>query len=95
LAAFVAAWGLLIDSLTHWSEDWERAKRGAPKRDRLARLGTWFVFLGSIALGVALLFSDDVVERFFGLGFLVVPLGGLIYAFAAAIQEVRRKKRGR
>lgn len=92
LAAFIAAWILLIDFLVHLSEDWERAKHG-PKRDPLARLGSWVVFLGSIALGVALLVSGDTVERIIGLGFLVVPIGGLIYAFWAAVRELRRERR--
>jgi hypothetical protein len=92
LAAFVAAWALLIDFLVHLKEDWERANRGT-ERDRLARLGTWFVFLGSIALGVALLVSGDTVERVLGLCFLVVPAGGLIYAFVVAAREVLRSRR--
>jgi hypothetical protein len=93
LAAFVAAWCLLIDFLIHLNEDWERAEKGLGDR-RLAGLPAGLVFLGSIAFGVALLvFSDDTVEKLFGVGVLIAPVGGLIYALRAALREVRRNRR--
>jgi hypothetical protein len=44
LAAFVAAWCLLIDFLVHLNEDWERAKKGLEVvgwQDCRRRLSSW------------------------------------------------------
>lgn len=89
--AFGSAWFLLIDFLIHLPSDLENLRRGTKRP-----MPVWKVlaFFGLIPAGIALLvFSDEVAGRLFGALLLLLPVGGIVYAFGAAFREVRRERR--